>query len=152
MLAELAAANAAYKIIRSTIANGSELIKAGSSINKWVNAKEDLTKKANNDKKSFWHRGKDPNDLESFMALEAINNQQKEIEQAMIYYGRPGLHGEWIKFQAEARKQRIKDAAERVKKRQQIIEIAAIATGIIIVGVGLTLLIYFAYWLKHHGA
>lgn len=152
MLAELAAANAAYKIIRSTIANGSELLKAGSAVGAWVNAKEDLTKKANSDKKSFWHRGKDPNELESFMALEAINNQQKEIEQAMIYYGRPGLHQDWVRFQAEARKQRIKDAAERVKKRQQIIEIVAIATGIIIVGTGLTLLVYFAYWLKNNGA
>lgn len=152
MLAELAAANAAYKIIRSTIANGSELLKAGSAVGAWVNAKEDLTKKANSDKKSFWHKGKDPNELESFMALEAINNQQKEIEQAMIYYGRPGLHQDWVRFQAEARKQRIKDAAERVKKRQRIIEIIAIATGIIFVGIGLTLLIYFAYWLKQNGA
>jgi len=152
MLAELAAANAAYKIIRSTIANGSELLKAGSAVGAWVNAKEDLTKKANSDKNSFWHRGKNPNELESFMALEAINNQQKEIEQAMIYYGRPGLHQDWVRFQAEARKQRVKDAAERVKKRQQIIEIIAIATGIVVVGTGLTLLFYFAYWLKQNGA
>lgn len=152
MLAELAAANAAYKIIRSTIANGSELLKAGSAVGAWVNAKEDLTKKANSDKKSFWHRGKDPNELESFMALEAINNQQKEIEQAMIYYGRPGLHQDWVRFQAEARKQRIKDAAERVKKRQRIIEITAIVFGFVVVGIGLTMLVYFAYWLKQNGA
>jgi hypothetical protein len=86
------------------------------------------------------------------MALEAINNQQKEIEQAMIYYGRPGLHADWIRFQAEARKQRMKDTAVRVKKRQRIVEIMAITTGIIFVGIGVTLLIYFAYWLKQNGA
>ncbi len=152
MLAELAAANAAYKIIRSTIANGSELIKAGSAVGSWVNAKEDLTKKANSDKKSFWHRGKNPNELESFMALEAINNQQKEIETAMIYYGRPGLHQDWVKFQAQARKQRIKDATDLAKKRQRILEITAIVCGFVIVGTGLTLLVYFAYWLKNNGA
>ena len=151
MLAELAAANAAYKIIRTAISNGQELAKVGSSIGAWVNAKEDLTKKAHTEKNSFWHRGKDPEMLESFMALEQVKQQQKEIEQAMIYYGRPGLYGDWVKYQAEARKQRIADAAKRAKKRQELIEIIGYTFAFLVLGVGLTALIWFAVYLKNHG-
>lgn len=151
MLAELAAANAAYKIIRTTITNGSDLLKAGSAIGKWVNAKEDLTKKATLEKNSFWHRGKDPEMLESFMALEQVKQQQKEIEQAMIYYGRPGLYGDWVKYQAEARKQRVADAALRAKKRQELIEILGYTFAFVVLGVGLTALIWFAMYLKNNG-
>jgi len=151
MLAELAAANAAYKIIRTAISNGSDLMKVGSSIGAWVNAKEDLTKKAQSEKNSFWHRGKDPEMLESFMALEQVKQQQKEIEQAMIYYGRPGLYGDWVKYQAEARKQRIADAAKRAKERQELIEIIGYTFAFLVLGVGITALIWFAVYLKNHG-
>ena len=151
MLAELAAANAAYKIIRTTISNGQDLMKVGSSIGAWVNAKEDLTKKAHTEKNPFWHRGKDPEMLESFMALEQVKQQEKEIEQAMIYYGRPGLHGDWVKYQAEARKKRIADAALRAKKRQELTEILGYTFAFVVLGVGLTALIWFAVYLKNNG-
>lgn len=151
MLAELAAANAAYKIIRTAISNGSDLMKVGSSIGAWVNAKEDLTKKATVEKNSIWHRGKDPEMLESFMALEQVKQQQKEIEQAMIYYGRPGLYGDWVKYQAEARKQRIADAALRAKKRQELIEILGYTLAFLLFGIGVTALIWFVVFLKNNG-
>lgn len=151
MLAELAAANAAYKIIRTAITNGSELAKVGSSIGAWVNAKEDLTKKAHTEKNSFWHRGKDPELLESFMALEQVKQQQKELEQAMIYYGRPGLYGDWVKYQAEARKQRVAEAAKQARIRQQRLEIFGYFLAFLVLGVGLTALIWFAIYLKNHG-
>lgn len=151
MLAELAAANAAYKIIRTAISNGQDLMKVGSSIGAWVNAKEDLTKKAHTEKNSFWHRGKDPEMLESFMALEQVKQQQKEIEQAMIYYGRPGLYGDWVKYQAEARKQRVADAALRAKKRQELIEILGYTLAFLLFGIGVTALIWFVVFLKNNG-
>jgi len=42
----------------------------------------------------------------------------------MIYYGRPGLWGDWIKFQAEARKRRLQEKEEAERKRKQIVEYA----------------------------
>ena len=42
MLAELAAINAAFAIIKTTVANGSDLAKAGSAIGDFVSAKDAL--------------------------------------------------------------------------------------------------------------
>lgn len=146
MLAELAAANAAFAIIKKTVANSQDLLRAGKAISDFVNAEEDLKKRADRKKNSFWLKvgGKDASDLEEFMALEELKKKRQAIEQAMIYYGRPGLHGDWVKFQAEARKRRIKEQAERIRKRQQLIEILSIA-GLTILGGALV--VYFAFFI-----
>ena len=52
MLAELAAANAAFAVISRFVKNGQELSKAGSAISDYVTAKDLLHKKATK-KKSY---------------------------------------------------------------------------------------------------
>ena len=68
MLAELAAANAAFAVIKQCVSNGREIADAASSIGKFVGAKEDLQKKVN--KKGGG------SDLEEFLALEKIREQK----------------------------------------------------------------------------
>jgi len=114
MLAELAAANAAFAVIKTAVQNGSDIAKAGSAIAKFVGAKEDLQKKAN--KKGGG------NDLEEFMALEQIREQEEQLKQIMIYTGRPGLWHDWQRFQAKARVARREEEIRIAKKRKQIIE------------------------------
>ena len=46
MLAELAAANAAFAVIKQAVQNGRELADAGSAITKYVGAKEELSRRA----------------------------------------------------------------------------------------------------------
>jgi len=124
MLAELAAANAAFAVIKQTLANGRELADAGKAISDFVTNKEKIRELGTKKKNSFWHKvgGRAGNDLEEFMALEKLNKQEEELKQAMIYYGRPGLWGDWVRFQAEARKRRLQEKEEAKRKRQQIIE------------------------------
>jgi len=131
MLAELAAANAAFAVIKKAVSNGKEIADCAHAISNFVNAKEDLQKKGNKKKNS---RVKS-NDLEEFMALEKIRQQEEELKQYMIYTGRPGLWNDWIKFQAKARVQRQKEAEERRRKIAKTIEITAIAGLIILAGV-----------------
>ena len=114
MLAELAAANAAFSVIKTAVQNGSDIAKAGSAIAKFVGAKEDLQKKAN--KKGGG------NDLEEFMALEQIREQEEQLKQIMIYTGRPGLWHDWQRFQAKARVARREEQIRLAKKRKQIVE------------------------------
>ena len=118
MLAELAAANAAFAVIKTAVQNGSDIAKAGSAIAKFVGAKEDLQKKAN--KKGGG------NDLEEFMALEQIREQEEQLKQIMIYTGRPGLWHDWQRFQAKARVARREEQIRLAKKRKQIVEWAII--------------------------
>ena len=112
MLAELAAANAAFAVIKQCVSNGSDIAKAGSAIAKFVGAKEDLQKKA--------QRKGGGSDLAEFMALEELKSRENELKQIMIYAGRPGLWNDWQKFQAKARVARREAEISSAKKRRQI--------------------------------
>jgi molecular chaperone GrpE (heat shock protein) len=114
MLAEIAAANAAFSVIKQAISNGKELASAGNAIAQFVGAKEDLQRKA--------QRKGGGSDLQEFMALETIKQQEEELKQAMIILGRPGLWHEWQRFQAKARTARREAEIEAAKRRKKIVE------------------------------
>ena len=120
MLAELAAANAAFGVIKSFISNGKELASCGKQISDFVFAKEEIERKA----KKQRAKGVRTNDLEEFMALEKIKQQEEELKQIMIYAGRPGLWADWQRFQAEARKSRRHAERMAKKRREEILELA----------------------------
>jgi len=118
MLAELAAANAAFGVIKSFISNGKELASCGKQISDFVFAKEQIEKKAKKQKA----KGVRTNDLEEFMALEKIKQQEEELKQIMIYAGRPGLWQDWQRFQAEARKSRRYAEKMAQKRKEELLE------------------------------
>ena len=118
MLAELAAANAAFGVIKSFISNGKELASCGKQISDFVFAKEQIEKKAKKQKA----KGVRTNDLEEFMALEKIKQQEEELKQIMIYVGRPGLWQDWQKFQAEARKSRRYAEKMAQRRKEELLE------------------------------
>ena len=112
MLAEIAAANAAFAVIKGALANGKELHQLGSRVFDYFDNKakiqESVTKKGGG------------SDLEEFMALERLKQQEEELRERMVYAGRPGLWGDWQKFQAQAARKRREDAeaAAREKRRR----------------------------------
>ena len=125
MLAELAAANAAFSVIKQAVQHSGDIAKAGSAIAKFVGAKEDLQKKAN--------RKGGGSDLEEFMALEQIREQEEQLKQIMIYAGRPGLWHDWQRFQAKARVARREAEIARKKKLKHHFEVFLI-TCLLILG------------------
>jgi len=143
MLAELAAANAAFGVIKSFISNGKELASCGKQISDFVFAKEQIQKKASKQRA----KGVRGNDLEEFMALEKIKQQEEELKQIMIYAGRPGLWQDWQKFQAEARKSRRYAEKMAEKHRQEMLEIAGWVFGVtIFVGIVIAMVYGLAKW------
>ena len=141
MLAELAAANAAFAVIKQAVSNGKEIAAAGSAIAEFVGAKEKLQSKA--------AKKGGGSDLEEFMALEQIRQKEEELKQIMIYLGRPGLWNDWQRFQAKARVARREAEAAAVIKRKKIIDgtiIGTILLAILLVVAGIVALI-----LHHHG-
>ena len=146
MLAEIAAANAAFAVIKGALANGKELHQLGSRVFDYFDNKakiqESVTKKGGG------------SDLEEFMALERLKQQEEELRERMVYAGRPGLWGDWQKFQAQAARKRREDAeaAAREKKRKaeqlaQMIEYIAIGMASLVLAALLIygLVIYFKY-------
>jgi hypothetical protein len=119
MLAELAACNAAFSVIKTAISNGKELASAGQAIAQFVGAKEDLQRKA--------QKKGGGSDLHEFMALETIKQQEEELKQAMIILGRPGLWHEWQRFQAKARTARREAEIAAAARRKKIVEGTIIA-------------------------
>ena len=105
MIAEIAAANAAFAVIKGALANGKELHQLGSRVFDYFDNKakiqENATKKGGG------------SELEEFMALE----QEEELRERMVYAGRPGMWGDWQKFQAAAARKRREDA-EAVKREK----------------------------------
>lgn len=145
MLLELAAANAAFAVIKEAVQNSGDLMAAGESLFKFFDSKAELQKKA---KAS---NGSDRGDLEAFMALEQIRKNEEELKEMMIYQGRGGLWTDWLKFQLDAKKKREAAERERILKRQRLIDrikdIGMIILIIVLLG-GLGIIIGAAIWLS----
>ena len=133
MLAEIAMANAAFGVIKSAIQNGRDLAQCGKSISDFLGAEDTLRNKAEVDKNSIFKKvmGKDTNDFESFIALDKIKEQRRQLESHMRLYGRPGLYDSWVEYQAEARKARREAEKQRQKDREELIEGLTIFGGVI---------------------
>jgi hypothetical protein len=148
MLAELAAANAAFAIIKKTLQNSGEIASAAESVIDWFNAKNDIQKKV--EAKPEHKRS----DLEEFFALEHLREQQNEIKQMMIYHGRPGLWEDWQRFQVQARQQREAEAAAETRriegiktKRHALLAKILLWFWLTVLGIVLSAMIVGAIWL-----
>lgn len=146
MLAELAAANAAFGVIKTAISNSRELADCAKSIAAFVGAEEDLKAKAEKKKKNPFNKimGKDANDLEEFLALEKIKQQKAQLQSHMRLYGRAGLYDDWVEYQAKARKARKEAQRQREKERQEMIEVLTWIFIVVVVWGGLGAGFY--YW------
>ena len=145
ILETIAAANAAYSVIRTCIQNGREGADLMASVGKFLTAEDDIKQAVQKKKNSPLTAitGGEEGDWEEFQALEQIREQRKELESYIRLYGRPGQWDRWIQWQNEARKARqaAKKAAE--KAREERIEAIQVATGIILAITACVLGIYY---------
>ena len=139
MLAELTAINAAFAIIKQTVSNGRELVHATQAISDFVNAKEDLEHKHRQQKNAIFG-----DDFQTFMAIEEVKQKENELREWMQLYGRANLWTDWVKFQANARKERQRLKEERQRKRDELIQTVGIVA---IIGVCSILFVAVAYLL-----
>ena len=132
MIAELAAFNAAFGVVKGFIANGKDLSDCFGQIGQMVGAKEDLKLRQEKNKKSLFS-----SDAEEFMALEQINKAEEELKDFMVYYGRAGLWDDFIVFQGKARKSRLEAKNAHTQKINQRMHYAGLVVGFGLVAVGL---------------
>ena len=129
MLAEIAAANAAFGVLKSALSNGRELYECGNVAKKYFDNKSAITKRVASKGKS---------DLDAFMALEKIKEQEEWLKDYMVYGGRAGMWADWLKFQSECKRDRDKEERLRIAKRRntlkmlgQFITVIGIAVAVI---------------------
>lgn len=146
MLAELAVCNAAFGVIKQAVANGKSIADCGEFVANFVNGKADLEKKLHKKRNSLFSGGAD-HDLEEFMALEKIKQNEIELKEFMMLFGRNHLWDDWLRFQAEQRKRRQEEEKKR-KKRVHDIVVGILVTVLIIIGLvvlaGVVALIYYS--------
>ena len=144
MLAELMIANQAFAVIKEAVQHSGDIMAAGDALFKYFDSKAELQKKAN--EKGGSSRG----DLEEFMALEKLKQQEEELKQMMIYSGRGGMWDDWLAFQVKVKKKREADKRQKVLDRQRLIgrikDVAMIILIITLLG-GLGLIIGWAIWM-----
>jgi hypothetical protein len=150
LIAELAAFNAGFAVVKQFVANGRDLGDAMGAIGQMVGAKEELLRRGQKKKKSVLSLlgGKTENDFEEFMALEKIKQIEKDLTSMMKLYGRPGLHDDWIRYQAEARKQRRQKALEEKKRKEQMWEYVGYLIAAIVFMSGLIGLVLWLKWMR----
>jgi len=124
MLAELAAANAAFDVIKQSIQNGKEIYEAGEAVAEYFGLKNEIQKKA--------HEHGYKSDLQAFMAAEKLKKQEDELKDMMIWQGRGGMWDDWLKFQSDMKKSR--EEEERKKKRAKAKRKKMLVNGAIICG------------------
>lgn len=150
MIAELAAFNAGFAVVKQFVANGRDLGDAMGAIGQMVGAKEELQKRGEKKKRSVLSvlGGKTENDFEEFMALEKIKQIEKELESMMKLYGRAGLWDDWMRYQAEARKRRRQQALEERQRKEQMWEYIGWFLAATIVLAGFVGMFLWLKWLR----
>jgi hypothetical protein len=118
MLVELAAANAAFAIIKEAVQNSGDLMNAGQAIFQYFDSKSAIQKKYEDKAKKAGST-----DIEEFFALEQLRKQETELREMMQWQGRAGMWTDWLEFQKqakakreEARKAELRAAAARKAK------------------------------------
>ena len=126
MLAELAAANAAYSTIKKFIVNGKEVSDFLAPLKNLVGAEEELKARGNRKSNGLFAKimGKTGNDFDEFMALEKLSEQRKELESMCRLYAKPNTWSKFLAFEAKMRVERKKEAEARQKQIAQVIKYA----------------------------
>ena len=146
MLAEIAAANAAFAVIKGALANGKELHQLGSRVFDYFDNEAKIQEAVTN------NGGR--SDSAEFAALEQLRAQKEHLRESMVYAGRPGMWDDWLKFQAAAarrRREAKEEAAREAKRRKEQLENMAeyIAIGLAVIVLAGLLVGGFIIYMNH---
>lgn len=143
MIAELAIANSAFAVIKQTIANGQDLTRVAKQAASYFDSKSEIAKKAN--------KNGNKSDMEAFMALETLKQQEEELRELMIYAGRANLYDDWLQFQADCKQKRREEEKKRkfkaAKNRELVVKIF---TGIVIILVTVPAIVGMTYTIVNY--
>lgn len=142
MIAELAAANAAFAVIKEAVAHAGDISAAGHKLYEYFDSKAAIQKKYAEKSKN----GKS-NDMEEFFALEKLKKQEEELKNLMIYNGRAGMWQDWLKFQVESKKKRDAAMREELRKAQKRKETILEVVWWTLFAVFFTALMAIGFWL-----
>ena len=110
MLAELAIANAAFKIIKTTLSNGKEIADAGSALTKYFGASQAIEQKAKLGTGDV---------LAAYQAKQALERQEKELEFMLNKQGLLGYY-KYQQFKEEFNRKQKAEVRKRVAEQKAL--------------------------------
>ena len=110
MLAELAIANAAFKIIKATLTNGKELLDAGDAVGKYFKAENDIAKVVET-------KGKH-NVLEMYQAQVQLRKNEEALKYMLNKQGLQGYYN-FLQFKAEYAREQKETVKEQARLRHK---------------------------------
>ena len=134
MLAEIAAANAAFGVLKAALSNGRDLYECSNVAKKYFDNKSAIAKRVASKGKS---------DLDAFMALEKIKEQEEWLREHMIYAGRPDMYSDFLKFQSERKQERERE--ERVSALKRHNNLKLIKQFITVIGIAIAVIPVMIY-------
>ena len=134
ILESIAAANAAYSVIKTALGNGKETAGLISAVGKFLSAEEDVKEAVQRKKNSpiTAITGSSEGDWEEFQHLEMLRQKRAELESYCRLYAPPGTWDRWQQWQVEARKQRKAAKLAAEKAREERMDFFATLAGIVI--------------------
>ena len=126
MLAELAIANAAFQVIKTTLSNGKEIADAGSALTKYFGASQAIEQKAKLGTGDV---------LAAYQAKQALERQEEELAWMLNKQGLLGYY-KYQQFREEFnRKQKVESKKRKARQAQinENINHGLIALGIVMV-------------------
>tara|TARA_R110000822_G_scaffold180431_2_gene320174 strand:- start:2392 stop:2859 length:468 start_codon:yes stop_codon:yes gene_type:complete len=144
VLETIAAANAAYSVIKKCLENGREVKDMVGHVGKFLNAEDELKDAVKRKKSSpiAAITGGSEGDWEEFQALEKLKEQRAELESWCRLYGPPGTWDRWIAWQAEARKARKAALRQLEKEREELLEAMTMGIGVLFAVTGIAALVF----------
>jgi hypothetical protein len=150
ILESIAAANAAYSVIKTALGNGKETAGLIGAVGKFLSAEEDVKEAVQKKKSSPLTAiaGGAEGDWEEFQALEEIRRKRAELESYVRLYCEPDTWNRWQQWQLEARKQRqaAKRAAHEAHQKKMEI-IGYIVAGLVSLGVVILAIYYLGVYM-----
>ena len=145
ILESIAAANAAYSVIKTALGNGKETAGLISAVGKFLSAEEDVKEAVQRKKNSpiTAITGSSEGDWEEFQHLEMLRQKRSELESYCRLYAPPGTWDRWQQWQVEARKQRKAAKLAAEKAREERMEFVATLAGILIAFTVLAVGLYY---------
>ena len=136
MLAEIAAANAAFSVIKQALSNGKEIFEVGEEATRYFDNKSVVAKKSNA------HGNKE--ELSAFMELQKLRKQEEWLREHMIYAGDPGIWDAWLQFQSDAKRAREKAIREQKQRKAKQMEFIILWIKVV---AGIAILVPALVWL-----
>jgi len=138
MLAELAIANAAFQVIKTTLSNGKEIADAGSALTKYFGASQAIEQKAKLGTGDV---------LAAYQAKQALERQEAELAWMLNKQGLLGYY-KYQQFRDDFYKKQKVESKKRKAKQKALEENLSLAVKvfgilILIMGAAVGVLVYF---------